>query len=73
MVDRHGQLDGSKVTWTLGHVLFAGGTFEVAIDGSQMRIVETFLARSQTGFILQFYDVRNMLQVTQIAASMKRH
>ena len=39
MVDRHSQLDDSKVTWTLGHVFFAGGTLEVAIDRAQMRVV----------------------------------
>jgi hypothetical protein len=73
MVDRHRQLDDSKVTRTLGHVLFAGGTFEVAIDGTQMRIVQTFFSRSKTRFILRFYDVRNMLQVTRFARSMEWH
>lgn len=64
MVDRHRQLDGSKMTRTFSHVFFASGTFEVAIDRTQMRVVETFLSRSKTSFILQFYDVRNVLQVT---------
>ena len=63
MIDRHRQLDGSKMTRTLGHVFFASGTFEVTIDRTQMRIVETFLSRSKTRFILQFYEVRNVLQV----------
>ena len=66
MVDGHGQLDDSEVTRTLGHVLFAGGTFEIAINSTQMRIVQTFFSRSKTRFILQFYDVRNMLQVTPL-------
>jgi hypothetical protein len=54
MVDRHRQFDGSKVAGTLGHILFTGGTFEVSIDGAQMRVVETFLPGPKTRFILQF-------------------
>jgi hypothetical protein len=53
MVDRDGQFDGSKVARAFEHVLLAGGTLEVAIDGSKMRVVETFLSRSKTRFILR--------------------
>lgn len=66
MVDRYGQLNGSKMTRTFSHVFLASGTFEVAIDRTQMRVVETFLSRSKTRFILQVYDVRNVLHVMAI-------
>jgi len=73
MVDRDGQLDDAKMTRTLNHVLFASGTFVVAIDGTQMRVVETFLSRSKTRIILQIYDVRSMLQVTSFAEYTEWH
>ena len=73
MIHRYCQFDGSKMTRTLGHVLLAGCTFEVAIDRTQMRVIETFFSRSKTRFILQFYSVRNMLQVTSFAEHMEQH
>jgi hypothetical protein len=73
MVDRHCELDSSKMARTLSHVFFAGGTFEVAIDSTQMRVIETFFSRPKTRFILQFYEVRNMLQVTRFAEHTEQH
>ena len=73
MVDRHCQLNGSKVTRTLSHIFFAGGTFEVSVDGTKMRVIETFLPRSKTRFILQFYDVRDMLHVTPFVEYIECH
>jgi hypothetical protein len=46
VIDGLGELDDTKVADTLLHVLFASGASEVAIDGSEMRIVRTFLTRS---------------------------
>jgi hypothetical protein len=73
MVDRDGQLDDPKMTRTLSHVLFASGTSEVAIDGTQMGVVETLLSRSKTCIILHIYDVRSMLQVTSFAEYIELH
>ena len=48
MVDRFSQLDHTKVTRALSHVLFASRAFELTIDGTEMRIVGAFFTRSQT-------------------------
>jgi hypothetical protein len=47
VVDRSRELDDAKVTRTLGHVLFTCTASEVAVDCPEMRIVRTFLARSE--------------------------
>lgn len=45
VIDGSSKLDDSKVAWALSHVLFTSTAFEIAIDGSKMRIVRTFLSR----------------------------
>jgi hypothetical protein len=47
MIDRSVQLDDTKMTWALGLIFFAGRASEVSIDGTEMRIVRTFLTRSE--------------------------
>jgi len=47
MIDWSRKLDDTKVAWTFSHVLFTSTAFEIAIDCSEMRIVRTFLARSE--------------------------
>jgi hypothetical protein len=46
VVDWLRQLDDTKVTWTNILILFAGSALEVAIDGSEMRIVRASFAGS---------------------------
>ena len=45
MVDWFCQLDMAKVTRTLGHILIAGAAFELTVDGSKSRVVESILPR----------------------------
>lgn len=47
MEDRSRKLDDAEVTRALSHVFFTSTAFEIAIDCSKMRIVRTFLARSE--------------------------
>lgn len=47
VIDRSCEFDGTKVTRTLSHILFTCTAFEVAVDSSEMRIVRTFLTRSE--------------------------
>jgi hypothetical protein len=51
MIDRHSQFDDTKMTWALDLVFFAGGAFEVSIDSAEMRVVGTFLSRSEARLI----------------------
>ena len=59
--DRSCKLDDAEMTRTLIHVLFTGVASEVAIDCSEMRIVRTFLARSEALLIPVSNKVRNIL------------
>ena len=54
VVDWRSKLDDSKVSRAFGHVFFTGVTFEIAVDGAQMRIVRTFLSRSEALLIHGF-------------------
>ena len=47
VVDGNSKLDDTEVARTLLLVFFTSGTAEVAIDGTEMRIVRTFLTRSE--------------------------
>jgi len=47
MIDGSSKLDDSKVARALGHIFFTSTAFEIAIDCSKMRIVRTFLSRSE--------------------------
>lgn len=47
VINGSSKLDDSKVARALGHVLFTSTAFEIAIDCSKMRIVRTFLSRSE--------------------------
>jgi hypothetical protein len=59
MEDWGRELDDTKVTGTLGHVLFTSTALEVAVDCAKMRIVRTFLARSEALLIPGTHTVRN--------------
>lgn len=48
MVDRLSESDHTEVTWTRLLTLFAGGTPEVAIDSSKMRIVRAAFTGSKS-------------------------
>ena len=54
VVDRNSKLDDTKVARTFLLVFFTGGASEVAIDGTEMRIVRTFLTRSEALLIPVF-------------------
>lgn len=47
VIDGNSQLDDTKVAGTLLLVFLTGGASEVAIDSTEMRIVRTFLTRSE--------------------------
>ena len=47
VIDWSRKLDDTKVAWTLSHVFFTSTAFEIPINCSEMRIVRTFLARSE--------------------------
>jgi len=47
VVDWSSKLDDTKVSRAFSHVLFTGVTLEIAVDGAQMRVVRTFLSRSE--------------------------
>jgi hypothetical protein len=51
VVDRFSQLDVPKVPGALGHVLSACLALEVAVDGTEARIVETILTRLGPRFV----------------------
>ena len=57
--DRLRQLDVAKVTRTLGHILIAGSTLELAIDGTQARVVQSSVSRLQLALVhrLRVQDV----------------
>jgi hypothetical protein len=59
--DWGGQLDHTKVTGTFGHVLFTCTASEVAVDCSEMRIVRTFLSRSEALLIPALEKVRKLM------------
>lgn len=47
VIDWSCKLDDTKMTRTFRHVLFTSTALEIAIDRPEMRIVRTFLARSE--------------------------
>ena len=49
--DRLRQLDVAKVTGTLGHILIACGTLELAIDGTQAWVVQSSVSRLQLALV----------------------
>jgi hypothetical protein len=54
MVDWSRKLDDAEVSRAFSHVLFTGATLEIAVDCAQMRIVRTFLSRSEALLIHGF-------------------
>jgi hypothetical protein len=54
MVDWSRKLDDAEVSRAFSHVLFTGVTLEIAVDCAQMRIVRTFLSRSEALLIHGF-------------------
>lgn len=54
VIDGNSQLDDTEVARTLLLVFFTGGASEVAIDSTEMRIVRTFLTRSEALLIPVF-------------------
>jgi len=45
MIDRLCQLDMTEMTRALGHILVASGAFELSVDGSETRVVQSLIAR----------------------------
>ena len=54
VVDWSSKLDDAEVSRAFSHVLFTGITFEIAVDGAQMRVVRTFLSRPEALLIHGF-------------------
>lgn len=54
MVDWCRKLDDAEVSGAFSHVLFTGVTLEIAVDRAQMRVVRTFLSRSEALLIHGF-------------------
>ena len=61
MINRLCQLDVTEVARTLGHILIAGSTFELPVDGSKPRIVESLVPRLRLTLVhgLGIKDVAN--------------
>jgi hypothetical protein len=47
VVDWCSELDDTEVAWAFSHTLFARVALEISINCTEMRIVRTFLTRSQ--------------------------
>ena len=47
VVDRSSQLDHTEMARTFSHILFTGVAAEVAIHRAKMRVIRTFLSRSE--------------------------
>ena len=54
MVDWCRKLDYAEVSGAFSHVLLTGVTLEIAVDRAQMRVVRTFLSRSEALLIHGF-------------------
>jgi hypothetical protein len=54
VVDWSSKLDDAEVSRAFSHVLLTGVTLEIAVDRAQMRVVRTFLSRSETLLIHGF-------------------
>ena len=54
MVDWSSKLDDAEVSRAFSHVFFTGVTLEIAVDRAQMRVVRTFLSRSEALLIHGF-------------------